>query len=427
MLTYWFFLPSIESTANCGPTLCSQHFSADCFANLVQYQSGYAQRLLLKPDAVPTLHAAAPPNYVMTDSGPASASLRRKKQQRISELLDANDEPGKTDQIDVAGIDFLKPSTAHNGNLILKWQPKVQHCKKKRRHRSEVSMDVSEDDEYRCTSDADKYGTQDNILFDKINVKPAHLKEGPELCVIEEPELCVKEEPELCIDEEPELCVKEEPELCVKEKPELCINEEPELCVKEEPELCVKEEPELCVKEEPELCVKEEPELCVKEEPELCVKEEPELCVKEEPELCINEEPELCVKEEPELCVKEEPELCINEEPELCINEEPELCIKEEPELCVKESEEFPYHVITVKTENSEDKSPVLQRPTDDGEEHSDSFEDTDHSQDYCPEHPPAKRSYAMVPANAFVTDKRPNRDLTAAQTVTRALRGNMI
>uniref|UniRef100_A0AAV2LI38 C2H2-type domain-containing protein n=1 Tax=Knipowitschia caucasica TaxID=637954 RepID=A0AAV2LI38_KNICA len=84
--------------------------------------------------------------------------------------------------------------------------------------------------------------------------------------------------------------------------------------------------------------------------------------------------------------------------------------LKNEPELCVKEEpEEFPFHIITVKTEDSEDESSVLQqRPTEDSEKHSDSSEDTDHSQDYNPEQAPAKRSYAMISADPCITDHRP-------------------
>uniref|UniRef100_A0AAV2LNG8 C2H2-type domain-containing protein n=1 Tax=Knipowitschia caucasica TaxID=637954 RepID=A0AAV2LNG8_KNICA len=93
--------------------------------------------------------------------------------------------------------------------------------------------------------------------------------------------------------------------------------------------------------------------------------------------------------------------------------EQTELCmasphLKEESELWVKqEPEEFPFHVITVKIEDDEDKSSVLQRPTEDSEEHSDSSEDTDHSKDYSQEQPPAK-SYSKIPADSCVTVDKP-------------------
>ncbi|XP_072318453.1 uncharacterized protein [Eucyclogobius newberryi] len=102
-------------------------------------------------------------------------------------------------------------------------------------------------------------------------------------------------------------------------------------------------------------------------------------------------------------------------EPAHLKEEEPELCIKQEPQ-------EFPLHMVSVKSEEDEDKSSVLhQRATEenreetnvteagcssdpltqfhsDSEEHTDSSEDTEHSEDYSQQQAHSKRSYAMVP-----------------------------
>lgn len=99
------------------------------------------------------------------------------------------------------------------------------------------------------------------------------------------------------------------------------------------------------------------------------------------------------------------------------IKDESELCIKSEPEEC-------PFHIVTVKTEDDEDKSSVLQTNEEergleargssdlpfqpDSEEHRDSCEDTDHSEDYAQEHAPAKRTYAMIPPDSRVPDHTP-------------------
>ncbi|XP_072318451.1 uncharacterized protein [Eucyclogobius newberryi] len=112
-------------------------------------------------------------------------------------------------------------------------------------------------------------------------------------------------------------------------------------------------------------------------------------------------------------------------EPAHLKEEEPELCIKQEPQ-------EFPLHMVSVKSEEDEDKSSVLhQRATEenreetnvteagcssdpltqfhsDSEEHTDSSEDTEHSEDYSQQQAHSKRSYAMVPPGAAVRDKRP-------------------
>ncbi|XP_072318674.1 uncharacterized protein [Eucyclogobius newberryi] len=104
-------------------------------------------------------------------------------------------------------------------------------------------------------------------------------------------------------------------------------------------------------------------------------------------------------------------------EPAHLKEEEPELCIKQEPQ-------EFPLHMVSVKSEEDEDKSSVLhQRATEenreetnvteagcssdpltqfhsDSEEHTDSSEDTEHSEDYSQQQAP-KRSYVLTPRDA--------------------------
>uniref|UniRef100_A0A8C6SNK2 C2H2-type domain-containing protein n=1 Tax=Neogobius melanostomus TaxID=47308 RepID=A0A8C6SNK2_9GOBI len=120
------------------------------------------------------------------------------------------------------------------------------------------------------------------------------------------------------------------------------------------------------------------------------------------------------VKQNRHISAREPPQIKPEPELPLQIKEEPELCIKQEPE-------EFPFDILTIKTEDNEDESPVLhQGPTEenrgetngaepDSEEHTDSS-DTDHSEDYCPQQTPAKRSYAMIPPDSFVPDRRPFR-----------------
>uniref|UniRef100_A0A8C6WHL6 Zinc finger protein 865 n=1 Tax=Neogobius melanostomus TaxID=47308 RepID=A0A8C6WHL6_9GOBI len=100
------------------------------------------------------------------------------------------------------------------------------------------------------------------------------------------------------------------------------------------------------------------------------------------------------------------------------------LHIKEEPELCIKpEPEEFPLHTVAVKTEDDEDKPSLLhQGPSEenrgetkeeesaeeDSEEEQTDSSDTDHSEDYCPQQTPTKRSYAMIPPDSSMLDRRP-------------------
>uniref|UniRef100_A0AAV2LNA1 Uncharacterized protein n=1 Tax=Knipowitschia caucasica TaxID=637954 RepID=A0AAV2LNA1_KNICA len=77
--------------------------------------------------------------------------------------------------------------------------------------------------------------------------------------------------------------------------------------------------------------------------------------------------------EQTELCV--EP-LHLKEEPELCLKQETELCLKQEPWLCVK-PEEFPFHIVTVKTEDDDDDEEASYRlPSEEGEKHMDGSDD---------------------------------------------------
>ncbi|XP_055014381.1 gastrula zinc finger protein XlCGF57.1-like isoform X2 [Boleophthalmus pectinirostris] len=91
------------------------------------------------------------------------------------------------------------------------------------------------------------------------------------------------------------------------------------------------------------------------------------------------------------------------------------LGLKEEPESSVKqEPQDFPFHMVTVKTEeeeDDEDKSSALHQTASeepreepngecgaDSEEQTDSSEDTDRSEDYSPDQAPASRRFTQTP-----------------------------
>ena len=47
--------------------LCSAHFTEDCFENQILFSMGHSKRLILRPGAVPTIHAVqpSPPQIVL--------------------------------------------------------------------------------------------------------------------------------------------------------------------------------------------------------------------------------------------------------------------------------------------------------------------------------------------------------------------------
>lgn len=55
--TRWlkFIFTTLPADYNPNLSLCSLHFTEDCFLNLAQFNAGYSKRLVLKDGAVPTL------------------------------------------------------------------------------------------------------------------------------------------------------------------------------------------------------------------------------------------------------------------------------------------------------------------------------------------------------------------------------------
>ena len=50
---------SVPDNYNANLAVCAAHFTEDSFQNLHEFNAGFAQRLLLKDEAVPTLKAEA--------------------------------------------------------------------------------------------------------------------------------------------------------------------------------------------------------------------------------------------------------------------------------------------------------------------------------------------------------------------------------
>ena len=117
------------------------------------------------------------------------------------------------------------------------------------------------------------------------------LKDGKEICPVEEPKEEKKEEPKEEKKEEPKEEKKEEPKEEKKEEPKEEKKEESKEEKKEEPKEEKKEEPKEEKKEEPKEEKKEEPKEEKKEEPKEEKKEEPKEEKKEEPKEEKKEEP----------------------------------------------------------------------------------------------------------------------------------------
>lgn len=54
-----FIYDTIPEKCSRSLTVCSTHFTPDCFLNRVQFNQGFAQKLLLKEGAIPTLHGVS--------------------------------------------------------------------------------------------------------------------------------------------------------------------------------------------------------------------------------------------------------------------------------------------------------------------------------------------------------------------------------
>ncbi|XP_037613425.1 uncharacterized protein LOC119480876 [Sebastes umbrosus] len=54
--------------------ICGAHFSSDCFVNFCQRSMGFAKKLILKPDAVPSIYPGSHPGL---QHGPAALCLKR--------------------------------------------------------------------------------------------------------------------------------------------------------------------------------------------------------------------------------------------------------------------------------------------------------------------------------------------------------------
>ncbi len=50
-----FIYSEIPRTFSSTLTVCSAHFTSDCFVNLAQFNAGFSKKLLIKDSAVPTL------------------------------------------------------------------------------------------------------------------------------------------------------------------------------------------------------------------------------------------------------------------------------------------------------------------------------------------------------------------------------------
>lgn len=97
------------------------------------------------------------------------------------------------------------------------------------------------------------------------------------------------------------------------------------------------------------------------------------------------------------------------EEPEVPqIKEEPvSPQIKEEPDSpqIKEEPEEFPFHIVTVKSEHEDKPSPTVETKEETNGEHTDSSDHTGHSEGNSQQRPPAKRRYLDKPISSVCFD----------------------
>ena len=70
-----------NSRAKTRPLLCSKHFTPDCYKNFTKVSLGFATKLHLKDNAVPTIHAPEQ-NQASTSRG-ASSAVRKREVSRV--------------------------------------------------------------------------------------------------------------------------------------------------------------------------------------------------------------------------------------------------------------------------------------------------------------------------------------------------------
>ena len=68
-------------SAKTRPLLCSKHFTPDCFKNYTKVSLGFATKLRLKDNAVPTIHDPEQ-NEASTSRG-ASSAVRKREVSRV--------------------------------------------------------------------------------------------------------------------------------------------------------------------------------------------------------------------------------------------------------------------------------------------------------------------------------------------------------
>ncbi len=60
--------------------LCSKHFTEDCFSNFLKVKMRHSKKLLLEPNAVPTIHAKDPKTEESSTTQPLVRPAVRKRQ-----------------------------------------------------------------------------------------------------------------------------------------------------------------------------------------------------------------------------------------------------------------------------------------------------------------------------------------------------------
>lgn len=100
--------------------------------------------------------------------------------------------------------------------------------------------------------------------------------------------------------------------------------------------------------------------------------------------------------------IKEEPETSqIKEEPE-----SPQIKVEPDSPQIKEEPEEFPFHIVTVKSEDEEKSSVLHQTPTEQNKEGKNGEDaDTGRSEDNSQQRPPAKRRYLDKPISSVCFD----------------------